>query len=100
WSNPDEAAYAFVVAFILSLWIHGPLAWAGRFAAVTGIFLSASRSGVLALFLCLGLYFIFKLRMALFSPGRLVLLINSLAGLACIAWVLSYTGFSIDADVS
>lgn len=100
WSNPDEAAYALVIGFLLSLWTRGPLAWAGRFAAVTGIFLSASRSGLLALLLSLGLYLIFKVRLALFSPGRVVLLINSLAGIACLIWVLSFSGFSVDADFS
>jgi O-antigen ligase len=100
WSNPDEAAYAFVFAIILSLWIKGPVAWAGRFAAVTGIVLSASRSGALALILCLGLYFIFKFRLALFSSGRLAMLINSLAVLAGIAWMVSFTSFSFELDYS
>ena len=45
WSNPDEAAFAFVFAILLARWASNPLRWLGRTAALAGVYLSASRTG-------------------------------------------------------
>ena len=52
WSNPDEAAFAFVFSLLLARWAGGPLGWMGRVAAVAGIYLSASRTGAYLLAVC------------------------------------------------
>ena len=52
WSNPDEAAFAFVFSLLMARWAGGPLGWLGRVAAVVGIYLSASRTGAYLLAVC------------------------------------------------
>jgi O-antigen ligase len=52
WSNPDEAATAFIFALLLGRWAGGWLAVMGRIAAVVGIYLGASRTGAYILLFC------------------------------------------------
>ena len=51
WSNPNEAAFAYLFALLLSHWDRGPVAWAGRLACVGGILLTGWRSGMYLLVL-------------------------------------------------
>jgi O-antigen ligase len=62
WRNPDEAAFAFIFAFLISYWARRPLAWIGRLACLVGIYLTASRTGVYILALCAAIHFAFRLR--------------------------------------
>ena len=52
WSNPDEAASAFIFSLLMARWAGGVLGWLGGFAAVAGIYLSASRTGAYLLAFC------------------------------------------------
>lgn len=62
WRNPDEAAFAFIFAFLISYWARRPLAWIGRVACLVGIYLTASRTGAYVLALCGAVHFVLKLR--------------------------------------
>ncbi|MEO8286212.1 MAG: O-antigen ligase family protein [Chloroflexota bacterium] len=62
WINPNLASFALILGVLLSGWARGPLAWAGRFAAVAGIILTASRSGLYLLLLCAFIYAVFRVK--------------------------------------
>lgn len=62
WSNPNEAAFAFVFAVLLSHWDRGPCAWLARAAALVGIYLTASRGGLLLIAFCGLAHLVFMLR--------------------------------------
>ncbi len=90
WNNPNEATFALLFALLLSVWVRGPLAWIGRIAAIGGIYLTASRSGVYLLLLCSVGYLFYKLRSIRLTPGRLAMLCYGLAFVVCVGWMLSY----------
>lgn len=62
WSNPDEAAFAFLFALVISVNQRGVLIWMSRIAAVGGIYLGASRAGAYILVLFGIVLLISKLR--------------------------------------
>ena len=71
WINPDEAAFAFLFALLLSSGDRGLLIWLGRAASIGGIYLSASRTGVYILAGYLLALLVFKLRSARLSQLHL-----------------------------
>jgi O-antigen ligase len=82
WSNPNEAAFSFIFAFLISYWARGPLAWIGRLSCLLGIFLSASRTGMYVLTLCGAIYLVLNLRSTLFNYRRLTALFLGAGALA------------------
>lgn len=62
WINPDEAAFAFLFALLLSSYDRGLVVWLGRVASIGGIYLSASRAGVYILGVYLLTLLMFRLR--------------------------------------
>jgi len=82
WTNPDEAAFAYIFAVLISFWARGPLAWIGRLACFVGIFLTASRTGAYVLVFCGVIYFALKLRSNDFNFRWLPLLFLALAAAA------------------
>ncbi|HEX2912503.1 MAG TPA: lipid II flippase MurJ [Chloroflexia bacterium] len=62
WADPNEAAYAFIFALLLSRFNKGIFAWVGRFASIIGVYMSVSRSGTYLLVLCLVILFVTKVR--------------------------------------
>ncbi len=88
WSNPDEASFAYLFALLMSCWIRGPLAWLGRIAAVTGIFLTASRTGAYVLLLCGLIYGIGQLRSLRWSTGAVASVLFGLLALGGAAAVV------------
>ncbi len=89
WRNPDEAAFAFIFAFLISYWARRPLAWIGRLACLVGIYLTASRTGVYVLALCGAVHFVLKLRSEGFFFRWLKWFSLSLAATAAAALVLT-----------
>ena len=105
WSNPNEASFAFVFAFLLSRWAGPVLGWLGRLSCVVGIFLSASRTGVSLLILCSVFYLAFNLRSILFNVQRLMVMCVGIVMIAAIAPIvvrpsaLSSLDFSSQLDI-
>lgn len=62
WINPNAAAFAFIFALFLSYWSKGLIAWLGRLAAIGGVYLSVSRTGIYVLLFCFVLFLLFYLR--------------------------------------
>ena len=62
WGDPNEASFYLLLALLLSKWIKGPLAWAGRVASVVGVYLTVSRSGTYMLVIAALVYLIFKIK--------------------------------------
>jgi O-antigen ligase len=62
WINPNEAAFALLMGLLISGWVRGPLAWAGRMSAIAGLYLTASRSGLYILLLCAFVYVAFRVK--------------------------------------
>ncbi len=89
WSNPNQAAFAFLFALLLSYWSRGPIAWLGRTAAIVGLFLTASRSGVYLLLLSGALLLLFRFHTLHLTPGRMFVLTSSLALIICLGWAVS-----------
>jgi O-antigen ligase len=83
WSNPNEAAFAFLFSLLLSHWDRGLWAWAGRLASAAGIYLTASRTGLYLLVFCGLLYGLFKLAALLRDPRRVAVALN-------VAWVAGF----------
>lgn len=52
WSNPDEAASAFIFSLLMARWAGGALGWLGGMASIAGIYLGASRTGAYLLAFC------------------------------------------------
>jgi O-antigen ligase len=100
WSNPNEAAFAFLFALLISYWARGPLAWMGRFAAIIGIYLTVSRSGMYMMVLCGVSFLLFKLKSTSFTLGRMIILINIFALIVGLCLVLSYRADPLNIDVS
>jgi O-Antigen ligase len=100
WSNPDEAAFAFLFALLLSRWTRGPLAWMGRIASIVGIYLSASRAGAYLLLLYGLLYLFFKLKSVNLSLGRITILVNGIALIICLSWAILYQFVPSNIDLS
>jgi O-antigen ligase len=88
WLNPNEASFAFALGLVMSYWTHGILKWAGRFAAILGIYLSVSRTGIFIVLLCLILYIVFKFKSLMTSPARISLMCTFLAILICVFWFI------------
>ncbi len=94
WIDPNEAAFAFVFALLLSRWCNnGLLAWAGRLAALGGIYLTVSRSGTYLLALCLLVLVAYKLKSIRLNLRNLVIIINGLALVVLLGATLYLTGF-------
>ena len=94
WSNPDEAASAFLFSLLMTRWAGGKLAWFGGAAAVAGIFLGASRTGALLLTLCGAFYAVHWMRRNRIDSLRLAIIAGALllvAGAAFLA--VSVLGF-------
>lgn len=51
--NPNESANFYITTYLLSFWCSGPMRTVGLIVAVTGTYLSASRSGAVLLAVCL-----------------------------------------------
>jgi O-antigen ligase len=100
WRNPDEAAFAFIFAFLISYWARRPLAWIGRLACLVGIYLTASRTGVYVLALCGAIHLAFRLRSQGFFFRCLKWLSLSLAATAAAALVLTESTTLRTVDVS
>jgi O-antigen ligase len=78
WSNPDEAASAFIFALLMARWAGGALAWMGRAAALVGIYLGASRTGTYTLFFCGLMYAAYWLKTRRIDSLRLAVLLGAL----------------------
>jgi O-antigen ligase len=89
WRNPDEAAFAFVFAFLLSHWAGRRLAWIARVGCLAGLYLTASRTGVYIIALCGVVHFGLKLRSRGFFFRSLKAFSLGLAALAAVALVLT-----------
>ena len=87
WSNPDEAASAFLFSLLMARWAGGRLAWFGGCAAVGGIFLTASRTGACLLALCGVLFAVHWLRQHRIESARLALIFGALLLVAVAAFV-------------
>jgi hypothetical protein len=87
WSNPNQAAFAFVFALLISHWSHGALAWAGRAASLLGVYLTVSRGGIYTLIVCGVAYLLFRLQQMRFTPGRVSAFANGLAVTAAAGWL-------------
>lgn len=101
WLNANEAAYAYLFGILISLGHRGWLTWAGRAAALIGILLAASRSGIYILLVCAAIYLAVQLWQARPSFGQLVLIVNGIAWLA-LAIFLAYQsggGWLTDLDL-
>ena len=88
WYNPNPAAFGFLIGALMSRWSRGWLLVAGRIAALVGIYLTVSRSGLYMLLLCGALYGTFRLRGVrmnlqhwVIAASGLVLLLGALIGL-------------------
>lgn len=90
WANPNAAAFGFLFALLASRWARGWFAALGRLAAVAGIYLTVSRSGMYLLVLCALVYLAFYRRSIRPSLGQAVLLAGGLALLIALVWVLAY----------
>jgi len=99
WINPNEAAFSFLLGFLMSYWIRGTLAWIGRFAAIMGVYLSVSRTGVLIIIICAILYFIFKLISIRLNYLHIALIFIGLAISICMGWFIYYQSNMVNIDI-
>jgi O-antigen ligase len=90
WINPNVAAYSFLLGFLMSYWTRGVLAWSGRIAAISGIILSASRTGIYVLLICLALHLLFKIKSIRLSSLHTFIIINMLVLIVCLCWIVLY----------
>jgi O-antigen ligase len=84
WINPNLAAISFLFALLLSPWDRSPWAWLTRVAALVGIYLTASRSGLVLV----GTYVVAQIfslaRAGLVQPRRLgIILCGTWAVVLC-----------------
>lgn len=79
WSNPDEAATAYLFALLMARWAGGTLGLLGRICAIAGIYLGASRTGAYLLALCGAVHLWVWLRENGLSPGAVAKAITVLA---------------------
>jgi O-antigen ligase len=100
WCNPDEAAFAFIFAFLISFWARGPLAWIGRLACLIGIYMTGSRTGVYVLILCGAVYLALRLRSNGFNFRRLPVLFLTLAATTIAVLVLTESSTLRSLDIS
>jgi O-antigen ligase len=81
WINPNLAAVSFLFALLLSPWDRSPGVWLTRAAALIGIYLTASRSGLVLL----GIYVLAQIfmlaRSGLVRPQRLGIIL-------CATWAV------------
>ena len=99
WSNPNEAAFAFLFALLLSRWDRGLCAWLARLAALAGIYLTASRTGLYLVVGCGTLYGLFKLR-ALARDARRAAVVLNVAWVAGLGLVVLLLVLPLQFDVS
>lgn len=90
WINPNDAAFSFLFGLLVSYWSKGSIAWAGRIAAIVGIYLTASRGGSYSLIICAVLFISLRLFSQRLSTARLSTMAFGLAMMVAAAWVLSY----------
>jgi O-antigen ligase len=100
WRSPDDAAFAFVFAFLLSHWAGRWLAWIGRLGCLVGLYLTASRTGVYVLVLCGAVHLALKLRSRGFFFRWLKVFSLGLAVGAAVALVLTESSTLRIVDVS
>lgn len=93
WSNPDEAASAFLFALLMARWAGGTLGLLGRLSAIAGIYLGASRTGAYLLALCGAVHFWVWLRENGLSPGAVAKTTTVLALAAATTLTLFGLGF-------
>lgn len=75
WSNPDEAATAFIFSLLMTRWAGGVLGWLGRIASVVGIYLGASRTGAYLLAFCAAFYAWHWLRQHRIDSARIAIVL-------------------------
>jgi O-antigen ligase len=91
WINPDEAAFANLMALLIIGTERTPLAWIARCAAVYSIYVSASRTGSYILLIFFLAFLAFQLSQRAFSFKRMTILVNVLAVAYLIFLGLYYT---------
>jgi O-antigen ligase len=91
WINPDEAAFANLMALLIIGTDRSPLAWIARCAAVYSIYVSASRTGSYILVLFFVAFLLFQLSQRAFSFKRMTLLVNGLALAYLVFYGMFYT---------
>lgn len=69
WSNPNEAAFAYLFGIFLSFWATKPMRWIGFLSGLGGLWLCASRTGVYVLLLCAAVALAVLLRRRHLGPG-------------------------------
>lgn len=78
WSNPDEAAFAFVFSLLIARWAGRTLGLVGVVASLTGLFLGASRTGFALVVFCGAGYALLWLRENRVTSARLAALTGGL----------------------
>lgn len=100
WNNPDEAAYAYAIAFWVSFWARTPLAWAGRIGGIVATGLTVSRTGVYALLLCGLIYLGSRSWLSLLRAKSLALLFGGLALALCAGVLIADCAASSNSTLS
>lgn len=100
WSNPNEAAFAYILALVASYWGRSVVVWAGRMAALAGIYLTASRSGFYIVSLLGVVLLFYRLKPWLLKPRLAPLLLSGLALTGWFGLVLFDNWDSITANAS
>jgi hypothetical protein len=98
WGNPNTAAYIWLFFTMMSYWASPGYRWSGRVAAVVGIFLSASRSGMYLLILCLLLMAFFSLRKLTYHPLHIAVIGFSTALLVGLFWTNAFAPSEVETD--
>jgi hypothetical protein len=99
WSNPNEAAFGFLFALLLSRWDRGVCAWVARLAALAGIALTASRTGLYLVVACALLYGLFRAGVLIRDTRRAAVALN-VAWVGCLALVALALVLPLGFDVS
>jgi hypothetical protein len=78
WSNPNEAAFAYLFGLLMGNWVRSPvLRWTSRLAAILGIFLTVSRTGIYLSIVCALVFAVFKLRTARFTARTVTAVVTA-----------------------
>jgi hypothetical protein len=87
WAEPNEAAIAFLFGLVLTWWARGPsiLIWIMRAAAVAGIFLTGSRSGLYPAVPLLLFFGVVELNRIRLGPLRLSVVVPAAFGIVVAA---------------
>jgi O-antigen ligase len=100
WFNPNLAALGWLFSLLLSRWGNRMLARIAQIAAVWGIYLSASRSGIYVLLLCAVLYLLLRNRAESRTRRRLASVASGLAITAAITGAVYFCSTLTAPDVS